>query len=286
MNIVREALMRREKVEIPANIVSAYEGADHWKLKRSWALKGIRFGYVVYGLPPDEPVRSIYDLVRIELPLSQIVHMESEPQDKDEWERRDRERWYIGRIAEWLQLYARRKVERCFEELIELESLPLEVLYTFRQELQQARAFYSPGYVGNSPELQAEADAMDERLAVLDSLVLKAEQKTREEEEAREREVILNWMASGKKPGFVYLLRADNGHWKIGCASNPNNRLKTFNVKLPFDVQYEYLIPTNEMTRAEALLHERFSDKQVNGEWFALDADDVAWIKTLKKLDV
>jgi hypothetical protein len=84
------------------------------------------------------------------------------------------------------------------------------------------------------------------------------------------------------KSGYVYLLQSPTTYYKIGKTNAPNNRLKTFNVKLPFEVEYAALIETSDMHRLEKELHERYETKRVKGtEWFALDADDVTYIKSL-----
>jgi hypothetical protein len=83
------------------------------------------------------------------------------------------------------------------------------------------------------------------------------------------------------KPGYVYLLKSVSGHWKIGRSGNPNNRLKTFGIQLPFEVEFEHLIQTCDMSKSEATLHAQFASKRVNGEWFNLSPDDVAYIKSI-----
>lgn len=83
------------------------------------------------------------------------------------------------------------------------------------------------------------------------------------------------------KPGFVYLIEATTGHFKIGRATNPDDRIRTFNVKLPFEVEYLCLIKTIDMRGLEAELHMRYASKRINGEWFALDPEDVEYIKGL-----
>lgn len=84
------------------------------------------------------------------------------------------------------------------------------------------------------------------------------------------------------KAGWVYLLRADNGTWKIGKTGNPHSRKKTFGVKLPFQVDFEHLIECPDMGKLEKELHARFAEKRLRGsEFFALTPDDVAIIKAI-----
>lgn len=82
-------------------------------------------------------------------------------------------------------------------------------------------------------------------------------------------------------PGYVYLIQSPSGYYKIGKTINPTNRMKTFTVKLPFEVEYLALIPTQDRHSLERELHKLFDNKRVNGEWFQLDANDVAHIKNL-----
>lgn len=82
--------------------------------------------------------------------------------------------------------------------------------------------------------------------------------------------------------GYVYLVNEVNGdHYKIGRTRNPENRLQTFNVKLPFRVEYAHLIETDDMYTLEAQLHGRYNHCRVDGEWFALTPSEVDEIKSL-----
>ncbi len=83
------------------------------------------------------------------------------------------------------------------------------------------------------------------------------------------------------RAGFVYLVQSPTGFYKIGRTSDPNNRMKTFSVKLPFEVSYVCVIETVDMKALEASLHEQFAGKRASGEWFALDAEDVEYIKDM-----
>lgn len=85
------------------------------------------------------------------------------------------------------------------------------------------------------------------------------------------------------KPGYVYLLQSQSGHYKIGLTKNPEHRAKTFGIQLPFEVEFICLIQTEDMPTLETELHTRFADKRVNGEWFNLAPEDVEYIKGLAK---
>ena len=84
-----------------------------------------------------------------------------------------------------------------------------------------------------------------------------------------------------KRAGYVYLLKSEVGHYKIGCTNNPQNRLKTFGVKLPFRVEFVCLIKTDDMEIKETELHDRFQSNRLDGEWFNLSPDNVQFIKTM-----
>lgn len=83
------------------------------------------------------------------------------------------------------------------------------------------------------------------------------------------------------KAGYVYLIQSPTQAYKIGRTVNPDNRMRTFAVKLPFEVEYICLIATNDMKQLEFDLHKMFDSKRIRGEWFALNTDDVEYIKGL-----
>ena len=111
------------------------------------------------------------------------------------------------------------------------------------------------------------------------------EQRLKELEKLEAKAAIRESAKAGKNPrslsGYVYLLQSPSGNYKIGRTSNPDDRLKTFSVKLPFEVEYVCVIQTDDMYALESNLHQRFWDKRVNGEWFTLSPEDVAHIKGL-----
>lgn len=80
--------------------------------------------------------------------------------------------------------------------------------------------------------------------------------------------------------GYVYFLKEDYaGRIKIGKTKDINQRLDTFNVKLPFNVQLLHVIESNNYHYTEKLFHILFQAKHINGEWFELNDNDIHWIK-------
>ncbi|MCU7667278.1 GIY-YIG nuclease family protein [Bacillus thuringiensis] len=83
--------------------------------------------------------------------------------------------------------------------------------------------------------------------------------------------------------GYVYFIKEDYaGRIKIGKTKDINQRLDTFNVKLPFHVDLLHVIESNNYHYTEKLFHILFQAKRVNGEWFELNETDITWIKSGK----
>lgn len=82
--------------------------------------------------------------------------------------------------------------------------------------------------------------------------------------------------------GYVYVLKEINGkHYKIGHTKNPNSRMQTFKTKLPFKIEFDILIETEDMYALEKKLHKQYSKKRIEGEWFALSQVDLDTIRKL-----
>jgi hypothetical protein len=82
--------------------------------------------------------------------------------------------------------------------------------------------------------------------------------------------------------GYVYLIRIENGLYKIGKAKNIDERIKPFKVSFPMSWEIIHAFMSHDYSKAEITLHERFSDKRTVGEWFTLDEQDVQSIKSIK----
>lgn len=89
-------------------------------------------------------------------------------------------------------------------------------------------------------------------------------------------------LAPPKRPGFVYLIRADNGVYKIGKTKLLGPRVNWLAVNLPYSIKVIHVIKTQDMDDMERWLHAQFQDKRLGGEWFDLDDAEVEHIKGIR----
>lgn len=85
------------------------------------------------------------------------------------------------------------------------------------------------------------------------------------------------------KGQYVYLIQdvSVTGYCKIGRTNLPAKRLYDFGVHLPMRLSVVHIIPTDNMVHLETYLHRIYANKRINGEWFALEPNDIEYIKTL-----
>lgn len=79
--------------------------------------------------------------------------------------------------------------------------------------------------------------------------------------------------------GYVYILQSEDGYRKIGRTINPQRRIPELQIQLPHKVRQEFLLmcALGQERNVERLLHQKFSSKRVNGEWFKLTQEDLLW---------
>lgn len=83
------------------------------------------------------------------------------------------------------------------------------------------------------------------------------------------------------KPGSVYLLQLENGMCKIGKAVSIEKRLIPFSVHFPMKWELLHSFKSEDYSRAEEILHKKFSDKREIGEFFRLSDEDIMYIKSI-----
>lgn len=85
--------------------------------------------------------------------------------------------------------------------------------------------------------------------------------------------------------GYIYLLEEPINHWyKIGMSRDTNKRIK--GLRLPFKVTMLHSFPSDDVAQVEQYLHEKFADKRLHGEWFALTPEDVNWLCSVERYEV
>ncbi len=100
--------------------------------------------------------------------------------------------------------------------------------------------------------------------------------------------LIDNVPALEKPAGYVYILKdiEISQRCKIGHTRNPSQRLKRFDVILPFKTKLIALIKAQYALQLENWLHKRFASSRQEGEWFDLSDDDVANLRNLSVQEI
>lgn len=78
--------------------------------------------------------------------------------------------------------------------------------------------------------------------------------------------------------GYVYLLRSEDGEYKIGQSKNPAKRAKYINYAHR-RVTLLWSLKCNDPTTTERAMHVRFREYHITHEWFDLPNSAVEWIK-------
>lgn len=81
--------------------------------------------------------------------------------------------------------------------------------------------------------------------------------------------------------GYVYILRSAHG-CKIGKAKVLAERISALTIQLPFPVELIHSIESDDASAAEARLHSSFAEQRINGEWFDLSEEQIAWLRTIE----
>lgn len=110
-------------------------------------------------------------------------------------------------------------------------------------------------------------------------------EKEHQEREAIRRQECLHSQQNKKKRcrrGYVYLIKADNGMYKIGKTQNLNRRIFEFGVKIPMRTELLHSFESDDYTAAEDALHRKYAEFRDHGEWFALTESCVSEICAIK----
>lgn len=78
----------------------------------------------------------------------------------------------------------------------------------------------------------------------------------------------------------VYVLHCADVY-KIGRGRNAALRVRQIQTNTPFPVEHLFTIATSNAVALERELHQRFAERRVRGEWFALITDDIEYLRRL-----
>ena len=83
--------------------------------------------------------------------------------------------------------------------------------------------------------------------------------------------------------GYVYLMKSGR-HFKIGRTNSLSRRDRELSITIPVPPTTIHSIETDDPSGVEAYWHRRFAEKRGEGEWFVLNAEDVAAFKRWRKI--
>lgn len=90
-----------------------------------------------------------------------------------------------------------------------------------------------------------------------------------------------------KKSGYIYLMSSENGYYKIGITrKQTEERLKGIKRQFPIEIRIIHYIKSMCCRNVETFLHEKYSHKRIENEWFNLSEEDIIWIIALKDYEL
>ncbi len=85
---------------------------------------------------------------------------------------------------------------------------------------------------------------------------------------------------------YVYLIRGNDGKYKIGIAKNPNQRILQLQTGNSDKLELLQIYKSRNASKIETALHNQYSHVRNIGEWFDLSVEDeVKFLEKCKKID-
>ena len=84
----------------------------------------------------------------------------------------------------------------------------------------------------------------------------------------------------------VYLIGDNEGRYKIGCTKDPKTRLKQLQTANAAGLKIVHAVDVNNNFKVEHVMHRRYAHKNISGEWFVLDEQEVqTFVNDCKTID-
>jgi hypothetical protein len=85
---------------------------------------------------------------------------------------------------------------------------------------------------------------------------------------------------------YVYLIRGNDGRYKIGIAKNPNQRIKQLQTGNSDRLELIDVYQSENASKIESALHFQYNHVRQHGEWFDLSvSDEVDFKKKCSQID-
>ena len=83
-----------------------------------------------------------------------------------------------------------------------------------------------------------------------------------------------SWGVKDYQVGYVYVLKAENGLYKIGKSRSPQIRIGQIITASPVKITPLLVYKSTEYHKLESVLHMIFAEEREIGEWFRLSDED------------
>lgn len=108
----------------------------------------------------------------------------------------------------------------------------------------------------------------------------------KKQREKEEQERLSNLPTPRINNGYVYLMQSGNGYYKIGISTNIEQRIYGIKRQFPVKIEVVHYFACYEHRKVEKYLHNKYSSKRIEYEWFQLDTKDIEWIKSINDFDL
>ncbi|MQR94382.1 hypothetical protein EJV22_04225 [Fictibacillus phosphorivorans] len=102
-----------------------------------------------------------------------------------------------------------------------------------------------------------------------------------QQNQAELQKIINTPFPRGQATGYVFFAQnQQSGNFQIGKTTHIDKRMNGFTVNLSFKNELIYLVKSGNHHQTEAALHDYFTNKRVQGEWYTLSSEDLTWLRT------